>query len=476
VPLLSEAHRALAKPEHCASSSLYGLKGNRWQPVGTEQVALRENIVEQGGREGFFVIPLEANDWPPALGQLSPIKGSSLGRFIKSALEALKDNAPKGDGGKPNDETAEGQMLARYREHMKTDARWSAVLPEDLSAEKADHWIGAELSARLGLPLIRLSFRFYTLGEEEPEALSLPFFTPLPYPVPVAVLLRQLDIWAHLYDDGGNLVRRRSFPDLPPWGHPLLRKVMPVSSRDSAEGLANACEWFRLSPEILNRLSEGYPQVVLCALVHSLGWELNLTLLQRQLPYRERALTSAERERRVAEALLKTDVYYNPSDEARAIIQLDVVRLRRLEVAYIVDIGGGFLRTVDEPEAGKEAPVDSGSTYVEILSKMESILEVALADVYLDYADGHDIPKDEFRRQWTEKKGESDEQQSEPIRDLRGIRALLNLSLGCPDDKPQFFDWVDRAEERLAHWIDKDEIFRTWITERVLKWGSVDGS
>ena len=393
---------SLADRDHCATSLLYGLRGDQWQPVkdeeqeqpiGSEKVALREHTMKMRNATTQLVCSLSG--LTERDNKRRTEKGTSIGRFKREVWEALENNVPKKEGD-PNVATAEWKMFEKYQQNITSDTPWCTWLPEDLEPPN-DHWIGSELSARLGLPLIRMTFRFYILKNVDGiQALSLPFVADMGEVVPVAVLSLYPNALAWEYDDDGKLLLCRSFPSMGPEGTLLLRNVLPQSTLSDPQALDTACAWFVLSFDLLERLKDGFPHAVYIFLIHSQGIELNVTLLQKQLPYQAQP---------APQPLRDIPEEYVLSIDADKIKGLGLYNKRRLEIEYILETHSEELVNLDSI-LSDSVP---GLSYGKMLSDMRAVLGWATDDppVYFAYPLGTsekpiEISDRDFRQQWLE--------------------------------------------------------------------------
>jgi hypothetical protein len=448
VVVLTAQATPLADREHCAMSLLYGLHEDQWQPI-EEAVALQEHTLKSKRNSSTTQSQCGLQGLDEIQGSFKrvTVKGSSIGEFKEQVWSWFEDNTPQ-KGGQPDMETAEGQMFKKYQQNIASDSPWCAWLPEDLKPEN-DHWIGSEFSARLGLPLIRMTFRFYVLENTDGlQSLSLPFVAKVEEITPVATLWLYPNALAIDYDDKEGL-SCRSFPTLSESGMLLLRYVWPKTAL-SGPDIPNLCAWYALSSDLLDRLEDGSPQAVYCFLIHPEGIELNVTLLQKQLPPPEAAQP-------IAQSRVEPEEEYVPSIEATIIKGLGLYPRRRMEIEYIIETHGESLRSLD---------ASLGLRYGQMLSHMQTILRAAMADTPTYFAYGPDeadrlteISNSDFRRQWLEDHNKDEEQQTATIKDLRNIRAIIT-------NDPLLFDWW-HEEDRFLRMIDSDPTFHDRIMQYV---------
>ncbi|MDR2420372.1 MAG: hypothetical protein LBD40_03660, partial [Puniceicoccales bacterium] len=268
----------IADYDHSATLPLCDLKGDHWVLLDGE-VALQESIVVRNATTSRFISHLAAD------GKQLHIKRASTNEngvdlFANQVDTALQGRIPLVEK-KVKRESAEYQMYQRYMDHVVSDVSWRALLPSHL---EGDPWIGSEFSARLGLPLIRMTFRFYILEKGDAlQALALPLIAPVLDVIPVAIFWPHSIALTRSYDDNGQRIHVRNFPSINAEGTLLRRNVLPRMMLGNQQALKEACEWFTLPSDLLERLKDGYPHVLYCFLIHSQGIEFNLTLLQKQL-------------------------------------------------------------------------------------------------------------------------------------------------------------------------------------------------
>jgi hypothetical protein len=460
VPVAAVVPTALACPladrDHCAMSLLYGLREDQWKPLTGEAVALREHTLKLKSGDTTIQGLCVLSDLAERDFQRVDKKGTIIERFKEQVLQELEDNIPEKDG-QPDLATAEGQMFGKYQQNIASDTPWYARLPNDLSPEN-DHWIGSELSARLGLPLIRMTFRSYVLENTDGlQALSLPFVAKVEKAIPVATLWLYPNVLASLYDDDGiEGLCMRSFPALSESGILLLRNVQPVSTRDDPQMSSYSCEWSLLSSGLLECLEDGFPHATCCFLIHSQGIELNVTLLQKQLPYLREASADSAPKGMPSDPSLEDG--YVTSLDAEKIRPLSLLQKRLLEIEYMLRTHGDWLRGVDD-------------NYPSHLQRMKDILQRTINEpsAYFAYTDNAVISDRDFRQQWTEKSDKPDDEQTAVIRDLRAVRNILNEVLLS---NVLFFDWY-QDRDGLSRVIDSDPEFCSRILQYARELGFI---
>jgi hypothetical protein len=284
--------------EKYVTSSLYGLSSNQWNEFGKVKIQLRETF----GAEPFF------EDFAN-ISMLNPAANCSLREFherLSNGTLPTWAEVPK--------------MYTRYNENITSEYSCLAILPNLSFTE--EQWIGLTLSKRLGLPLHRVTLRYIALEYEDEtvKALSLPFVAPIDKSVPVAVVLAEPNGWNRYYDTNLGLLRR-SFPTISGIGSPLLRNVLPNSALSNPQTLKDACDWYALTPDLLDRLKDGSPQSVCFFLIHHQGIEMHFTVIQKKLP--EDDITSQE------------DEHQQPQERTPT-FWLDLAGVRLLELRYLV--------------------------------------------------------------------------------------------------------------------------------------------